>query len=181
MLRVKWQTSRIKQIDISNCYHLNDTVLNQIVVTLAPQLTYLKCAFTDELMHDIITLHHHLPIKQLEFHRRHPLNMKLVEKFLSKCKHLEALDTSLVSMEYETFKNVLKSLPSLKWFNFAGNESLKTKDIFKLLSKECSMIGSIGINFYHSSCDHDLPVAIHKLIKHNRSCLLYTSPSPRDS
>jgi len=168
MLRVKWQTSRIKEIDISNCYHLNDMALNQIVVTLAPQLTYLKCAFSDELLHDIITLHHYLPIKRLELHRRHPLNMKLVEKFLCKCTQLEALDTSLVPVEYETFKNVLNKLPSLKWFNFAGNESMKIKEIFKLIAKDYDMVESIGVNFYHSPCDHDLSMAIYKLIKHKK-------------
>lgn len=168
MLRAKWTNSKITGLDISHCYYLQDSACRYVVRTLAPQLTHLCCAFTDELIQDL-TSFTNLPMKSLEIRRRYLLDMDAVTNFLSNCSLLESLDLTLSPVDFHAFQGILPNLPNLKWISIAGHEVLRTADSLGLLTKFCKNIKEVGINYYHAPCKPSLDKILFNFLVDNKN------------
>lgn len=165
MLKASWINTKITTLDIAHCYYINDSTSRYIVGELATQLKHLYCAFTDELLQDLAEKF--MCIKTLELRRRRPLNMEIVQKFLSRCESLEALDLSLSPIDFEIFQGILPMLHNLRWIAFAGHEILRTSDSLSLITQFCKKLHTIAVNYYHSKCDETLFTALMNFLVDN--------------
>jgi len=157
-----WSKTNIKELDISHCYYIDDDAINKLIIELAPQLEYLCCAITDEIVFKMVDVK--LKLKTFELRRRHPINVENIIELLSNCKSLENLDISLTPVDNEAFESILPHLTNLRWLSFAGHEVLKTNECLRLISNYCWDIETIGINYYQAIEDTTLQKAIMQLI-----------------
>lgn len=148
IIKPNWAHSNINELDLANCYYLDDEPVLHVVQDLAMKLEHLCCAVTDEIVLSITNKK--LKLRSLELRRRHPLNEEYLVKFISKCEFLESLDVSLMPIEFEFFQQMLPKLSNLRWLHFAGHDILKTTEVLKLLSEHCWHLQQVGFHYYNA-------------------------------